>query len=346
MAETAPVLVSMGDPAGIGPEIIVKALAGAARPLPVVVVGDARVMARAVGLVAPDMRIDIVTDPLAGAAGPGVIRLVESGRLDPLPGFGRIDAAAARAAVDAVLAAVRLVQAGRGSAIVTAPINKAALALAGLPWPGHTELLAAHAGRGPAAMMLAGPDLRVVPATLHMALAEAVAGLDHDTELAAIRAADQGARAFGIPAPRVAVAALNPHAGDGGRFGDAEARILAPAIAAARAEGIDASGPWPADTVFLQARRGRFDVVVARYHDQAMIPAKLDGLDAAVNVTLGLDLIRTSPDHGTAFDIAGRGIADPAPLLAAIACARRLCPASSHPAAPASRQPADSRTGA
>ncbi|TIQ94219.1 MAG: 4-hydroxythreonine-4-phosphate dehydrogenase PdxA, partial [Mesorhizobium sp.] len=187
-----------------------------------------------------------------------------------------------------------------------------------------TEILADYGGAKRVAMMLANDDIRTVLVTIHTSLRKAIDQADFDAQMSAIRLAHDGGKALGIVAPRVAVAGLNPHAGEGGLFGDEEIRIIRPAIEAARAEGIDASGPWPGDTVYMQARRGRFDVVVAQYHDQGLIPVKYLGLEKGVNITLGLPFVRTSPDHGTAFDIAGQGIADPTSLATAIAYARRL----------------------
>ncbi|MEL6317035.1 MAG: 4-hydroxythreonine-4-phosphate dehydrogenase PdxA, partial [Pseudomonadota bacterium] len=213
---------------------------------------------------------------------------------------------------------------GRAAGVVTAPIHKEAFAAAGVSYPGHTEILADVGGAERVAMMLANDEIRTVLVTIHCALREAIDRADFHAQMSAIRLADQGARALGVAAPRVAVAGLNPHAGEGGLFGREEIEIIAPAIAAARAEGIDASGPWPGDTVFMQARTGRFDVVVAQYHDQGLIPVKYLGVEKGVNITLGLPFVRTSPDHGSAFDIAGRGVADPSSLALAIAYARRL----------------------
>jgi 4-hydroxythreonine-4-phosphate dehydrogenase len=208
--------------------------------------------------------------------------------------------------------------------MVTAPIHKEALAAAGVPYPGHTEILAERGGARRVAMMLANDAIATVLVTIHCSLRQAIERADFEAQLSAIRLAHQGGRARGAPAPRVAVAGLNPHAGEGGLFGDEERRIIRPAIEAARREGIDASGPWPGDTVFMQARQGRFDLVVAQYHDQGLIPVKYLGLEQGVNITLGLPFVRTSPDHGTAFDIAGQGIADPASLRTAIDHAFRL----------------------
>ncbi|MDA8248754.1 MAG: 4-hydroxythreonine-4-phosphate dehydrogenase PdxA, partial [Rhodospirillales bacterium] len=214
--------------------------------------------------------------------------------------------------------------AGRIAALVTAPISKAAWHAAGIGFPGHTELLAARAGVSEFAMMLANDELRVVLVSIHVPLAEAIRLVTPAAELRAIRLAAAAARRFGIARPRVAVAGLNPHAGEDGLFGAEDRAVIAPAVAAARAEGIDASGPWPGDTVFARARTGAFDVVVAQYHDQGLIPVKYLGLDQGVNVTLGLPFVRTSPDHGTAFDIAGTGRASDASLRAAVRMAARM----------------------
>ena len=221
---------------------------------------------------------------------------------------------------------------------MTAPIHKEALSAAGMHYPGHTEMLQAAAGGVPVRMMLANDQLRVVLATIHVALREAIAQLDFDTVLHTLRIAHRSAAAWGQPAPRIAVAGLNPHAGEGGLFGDEEIRFIAPAVAAARAEGIDARGPFAPDTVFMRARHapdhvGEFDLVVAMTHDHGLIPVKYLGVEQGVNVTLGLPFVRTSPDHGTAFDIAGSGRADASSLVAAIRMARRLsCAAGVNPA--------------
>jgi 4-hydroxythreonine-4-phosphate dehydrogenase len=256
----------------------------------------------------------------------GVLNLFCSSRLSALPPVGKVSADSGRAAFDAIVAAIRLARDGGVRGIVTAPIHKEALAAAGLRYPGHTEILADLGGADQVAMMLANEDIRTVLVTVHCSLAEAIRRGDFGAQMTAIRLADAGAQALGVARPRVAVAGLNPHAGEGGLFGDEEIRIIRPAIEAARAEGIDASGPWPGDTVFMQAREGRFDIVVAQYHDQGLIPVKYMGLNEGVNVTLGLPFVRTSPDHGTAFDIAGRGVADPSSLETAFDYAARLKP--------------------
>jgi 4-hydroxythreonine-4-phosphate dehydrogenase len=330
MSAELPLLVTMGDAAGIGPEIIVAA-ACRGELHDAVVVGDAAVLRRAaalVGGVGPVALLDAPDD----AAPPGVLRVVQPEGLPEglaaLP-WGQVDARAGRAAARCIEAAVAAVQAGHGRAVVTAPVHKAALAAAGVPYPGHTEMLQALAtGPGqappPVRMMLANPELRVVLVTIHVALRDAIAALDFDAVLSTIRIAHAAACRWGLAAPRIAVAGLNPHAGEGGLFGDEETRFIGPAVAAARAEGIDASGPHPPDTVFMRARRGAFDLVLAMTHDHGLIPVKYLGVEDGVNVTLGLPFVRTSPDHGTAFDIAGRGQADPSSLVAALRMARTL----------------------
>jgi 4-hydroxythreonine-4-phosphate dehydrogenase len=309
MADT-PIGITLGDPAGIGPEIVARLLADPL-PAPCVVYGDAdrlRMAARLVGARAPLGGVD----------------LIQVGVLPKDLPFGVVDARAGAASHAYVARAIDDALAGRIAALVTAPISKAAWHAAGIDWPGHTELLAARAGAPEVSMMMANDELRVVLVSIHVPLADAVRTVTAANELRAIRHADAAVRRLGVAHPRVAVAALNPHAGEGGKFGAEEIAVIAPAIAAARAEGIDASGPWPGDSVFARARAGAFDAVVAQYHDQGLIPVKYLGIDAGVNVTLGLPFVRTSPDHGTAFDIAGTGRARAESLRAALRMAIRL----------------------
>jgi 4-hydroxythreonine-4-phosphate dehydrogenase len=314
-----PLLLTMGDPVGIGPEVIVRAFQrGAADGC--VVVGDDAVIARALDLIGsavPVARLPSPLQPVPSGSVPVWSPLGVGGDLSRLP-WGQVDARAGRAAADCIVAAARAVLDGEGRALVTAPINKAALAAAGVPFPGHTEMLQAAAGGMPVRMMLANDELRVVLVTIHQSLRSAIDAVTYDAVLETLRIVQRS-----DVGRRIAVAGLNPHAGEEGLFGDEEQRIIAPAIAAARAEGIDASGPFAPDTVFMRARRGAFDVVVAMTHDHGLIPVKYLGVEQGVNVTLGLPFVRTSPDHGTAFDIAGRGVADPASLEAAIRWARR-----------------------
>ena len=331
-------LLTMGDACGIGPEIIVRAFQrGAAEGC--VVVGDLAVMRRAMALSAepwPLALLDSAAD--ASACPPRCLPLWQPeglpAGLDQLP-WGQVDARAGAAAAVCIEAAVRAVQRGEAAGIVTAPLHKAALAAAGVPWPGHTEMLQALAtlpGQAPPAvrMMLANDELRVVLVSIHVSLRAAIAAVTFDNVLQTLRITHASLGASLGRAPRIGVAGLNPHAGEGGLFGREELDIIAPAIAAARALGLQVSGPFAPDTVFMRARArdgraGEFDAVVAMYHDQGLIPVKYLGLEQGVNVTLGLPLVRTSPDHGTAFDIAGTGRADPSSLLAAIVMARRLC---------------------
>ena len=315
------ILLTMGDAAGIGPEIVARAFVQGAAP-GCVVVGDLGVMRRAMALLPEGWPLARIESPADAAAVPP--RCLPLWQPDGLPDglarlpWGQVDARAGAAAAACIEAAVRALQRGEGGAIVTAPIHKAAFAAAGVPFPGHTEMLQALAGGVPVRMMLANEELRVVLVTIHQSLRSAIDAVSFDAVLQTLRIA----HAAGV-GHRIAVAGLNPHAGEGGLFGDEEQRIITPAIAAARTQGIDAQGPFAADTVFMRARRGEFDVVIAMTHDQGLIPVKYLGVEQGVNVTLGLPFVRTSPDHGTAFDIAGRGVADASSLVAAIGWARR-----------------------
>ena len=319
-----PLAVTMGDPSGIGPEIIVKMYQRRPDQRNWIVVGDPLVMEHAADTLETGIRVRRSSALNDTRYAENSLNVLASSHLPNLPPLGQVSAVSGRAAYDAITSAIRLAREGRIGGIVTAPIHKEALSAAGLKYPGHTEILTDHGGAAKVAMMLANDEIRTVLVTIHCSLAEAIRRGDFAAQMDAIRLADAGAKALGIAWPRVAVAGLNPHAGEGGLFGDEEIRIIQPAIEAARAEGIDASGPWPGDTVFMQARQGRFDIVVAQYHDQGLIPVKYMGLDHGVNVTLGLPFVRTSPDHGTAFDIAGTGKADPSSLETAFDYALRL----------------------
>jgi 4-hydroxythreonine-4-phosphate dehydrogenase len=313
----------MGDPGGIGPEICVKALASDALAADVVVVGDRGLLVQNASSLSLDLTVRLIESTADRSPEPGVIDVVQVGRLEHVP-VGIVSAGAGQAAYDYIERAVRGIKAGEFRGMVTAPINKEALQLAGIPFPGHTEMLASLAGVEHVTMMLYNPELRVVLVSVHVSLREAIDSLSVESELRAIRAAGSIGPAFGLKKPRIGVAGLNPHAGESGMFGDEEARIITPAIEQARAEGLDVSGPWPGDTVFMNARAGEFDVVVAQYHDQGLIPVKYLGLDTGVNVTLGLPFVRTSVDHGTAFAIAGQGIASADSLITAIDAADRF----------------------
>jgi 4-hydroxythreonine-4-phosphate dehydrogenase len=325
--------VSMGDPVGVGPEVVVGALLGPERPPGAVVVyGDPGALRDAARCLESDARIVEVDDAEAPAcADPAVIAVRPVSRLEP---GERVPAAPSpgsdRAQLAYIHAALGAVRAGRCDAIVTAPIHKAAIHRAGAPWPGHTEMLAELVSppHGPPCrplMMLAGPRLRVVPLTTHCALSEVPSKITPERVHQALRVMHEAlVERFGVARPRLAVAGLNPHAGDGGLFGDEEARLIEPGLALARAEGIDVSGPHPGDTVFRTALGGAFDAVLGMYHDQALIPVKLLDFERTVNVTLGLPIIRTSVDHGTAYDIAGTGRARPQSMAAALGLAARL----------------------
>ena len=331
-----PLAITMGDAAGIGPEIVARLFQGGAGQ-GAFVVGDVAVMRSAAAIVGGLLPVARLDDPGQLADVPPdclPVLQVEGLPADLLAApLGRVDARCGRAAAASIERAVRLVQQGQAGAIVTAPIHKEAFAAAGVPYPGHTEMLQDLAAEGgkppPVRMMLANDELRTVLVTIHMSLRKAIDAITFDSVLETIRIAQAAALRQGLARPRIAVAGLNPHAGEGGLFGDEEATVIAPAVAAARAEGIDATGPHPPDTVFMRARNapdhpGEFDLVVAMTHDHGLIPVKYLGVEHGVNVTLGLPFVRTSPDHGTAFDIAGRGIADPASLAAALRMARTL----------------------
>lgn len=310
-----PIAVTMGDPCGIGPEILLKAFARHSRPDSLIAVGDPKWLEREAG------RLRL----------PAPARMRTAATLPADLHIGQIDPRAGDAAYRAIVCAADMALAGEVRAIVTAPISKEALQAAGHDYPGHTELLAARAGSVPVRMMLANPQLRVILVSIHLSLAQAVSSLSREAIVETIVIADRALRNAGLASPRLAVAGINPHAGESGLFGREELDIIGPAVALARAQGIAASGPHAPDTVFMRARGLReFDAVIAMYHDQGLIPIKYLGLDQGVNITLGLPFVRTSPDHGTAFDLAGRagpdgrGLADPASLCAAISEAEAL----------------------
>lgn len=320
-----PIAITMGDPAGIGPEIVLKALTAtdkkgastdrvSTEPTRYVVYGDSGLLARE----AQRLNLDI-----SGLS----IRSCSTAPSD-LP-VGRIDPRAGEAAYLAVRQAATDAMSGAVRAVVTAPLNKAALNAAGFHYPGHTEILAEIAGGVPVRMMLANDELRTVLVTIHLPLRQAIESLSEALVAETIALTYQHLRSTGIDSPRIAVAGLNPHAGEGGLLGREEGDIIAPAIASARRDGIDAIGPEAPDTVFMRARNFvHFDVVIAMYHDQGLIPVKYLGLEHGVNITVGLPFVRTSPDHGTAFDIAGQGRADVRSLSAAMRMADQMSRAS------------------
>lgn len=330
MRGPVPVLaISMGDPAGIGPEVLLKAatVKDVRDRAILVVFGDPGVLERA----SADVSIPVQIVPVDGCeearswSSTGVLPVVPVSRIN-LADFrwAAPTDASDRAQVEYIRAAYAAVASGSADGLVTGPISKASISRAGVRHPGHTELLAELAGVERPVMMLAGPTLKVVPLTTHVALRDVPSALSADLAEHAIRVTDAAFRRHFGRKPRIAVAGLNPHAGEGGLFGDEELRIIQPALDAGRAAGIDVSGPHPADTVFHRAVSGAFDVVIGMYHDQALIPIKLLDFDSAVNVTLGLPIIRTSVDHGTAYDIAGQGVASASSMIAALKMASRM----------------------
>ncbi len=323
MTSAPPLAVTMGEPAGVGGELSLKAWRArqpGARPF-FALDDPARLsaLARKLGLNVP---VREIAQPAEAVALFATALPVLTVRVRTPVRAGHPDVANAPATIEAIERAVALAKAGEIAGMVTNPIQKKTLQDAGFRHPGHTEFLAELAGGIDVAMMLACPELRVVPVTIHLSLADAVQALDTDGIVRVGRIAAQGLKAlFGIARPRLAVAGLNPHAGEQGAMGDEESRIIAPAIARLKAEGIDVRGPAPADTLFHPAARATYDAALCMYHDQALIPIKTIDFSGGVNVTIGLPFVRTSPDHGTALDIAGSGRADPASLIAALAMA-------------------------
>lgn len=309
MATPVQIGVTIGDPGGIGAEVALKALAAPGLP------SDA-----AFRLIGPGAHWRRAAGATGLADALGRWAMVETA--DPFGGLpvpvGETSARHGRVAIDAIELGVRQCLDGRLDAIVTAPLSKEGLHAAGSPFPGHTEMLGALAGIGDTTMAFVGGGLRLALATIHVPLRRVFEMLTPELILAKGRHLHEFARSLGVERPRIGVCGLNPHASEGGLFGDEEARIIAPAIERARAAGMDFDGPHPPDTIFWEARRGRFDAVLSMYHDQGLIALKTIAFDSAVNVTLGLPFIRTSPDHGTAFNIAGRNIARPDSMRAAI----------------------------
>lgn len=335
-----PLALTCGDPAGIGPDITLTSwLAREAHQLPVfAVLADIGLLERRaeiLGLRVPCEPINTIGDAAETFrhALP-VLPLTNKMEIEP----GKPDATAAPAILESIESAVRLVMSGKASGVVTNPIAKHILIAAGFPHPGHTEYLGelaqAHGADARPVMMLAGPDLRVIPVTIHIALAEVPKALTAEAIIETARvAANDLKRWFGVEHPRLAVTGLNPHAGENGRMGREEQDVIIPAIDRLRADGIAVSGPHPADTLFHARARAAYDVAIAMYHDQALVPLKTIAFDDGINVTLGLPFIRTSPDHGTAFDIAGTGKAKPDSLMAALTLAVAMADTERTPSA-------------
>jgi 4-hydroxythreonine-4-phosphate dehydrogenase len=336
---TTPVLgITMGDPAGIGPEVTAKALADAAvrKAARAVVIGDARVMAAAARVAGLDLAVRLVVRRSDATGASGRVEVMDLANADPAAfAVGRVSALCGRAAYEYIERAVRLALDREIDGIVTGPINKEALAAAGVEHSGHTEILAELTDTRAYAMLLIGRELRVIHVTTHVALRRVPELVTRERVLRTIRLGHAAMRRLGLATPRLAVCGLNPHAGESGLFGDEEQHAIAPAIADARADGIDASGPYPADTIMSRARGGEFDCVVAMYHDQGHTPVKTLGFRydeaskswtgmSGVNVTVGLPVLRVSVDHGTAFDRAGRGTANPESMVEAILVAAEM----------------------
>ncbi len=339
-----PLAITPGDPCGIGPETIAKAwLQQPDLTRGCFVAGDVGVMRRAAALVASPVSLpvcEITTASEAWQVPTRCLPVLQVVDVAPVLPWGQIDARAGRLAGECVLWATQAALRGEVAALVTAPLHKEALHAAGAPWdsyPGHTELLQAQAARHlgvpleamPVRMMLANDEMRTVLVSIHVSLRDALAAITHDRVLQTLRITHASLSRLLGRAPRIGVAGVNPHAGEGGLFGREEIEVLQPALAQARTEGMDVHGPFAPDTVFMRARTkgdtpGEFDVVIAMYHDQGLIPVKYLGVEQGVNVTLGLPLIRTSPDHGTAMDLAGQGRADASSLIQALRMARQL----------------------
>ncbi len=314
--------ITMGDPVGIGPEIILSALSDPSlynicRPL---VFGDLKILQTAKQTTQSTLDIKVVNAPDAGGWTCGRIDVLNISDLDPSGAvWGKPTVETGRAMVEYITRAVDMAMDGHINAVVTCPINKKAMQQAGFDFQGHTDLLAKRTKSFEYAMMLAGSRLRIVLVTIHTALKNVPDLLSEEKIFGKIKMADRSLNElFGIEKPRIAVSALNPHAGESGLFGNEEETVIRPAVEKARKKGIDASGPFPSDTLFYHAQKGRFDAVVCMYHDQGLIPFKMIHFTDGVNTTLGLPIIRTSVDHGTAYDIAGSGTADPGSLTAAI----------------------------
>jgi 4-hydroxythreonine-4-phosphate dehydrogenase len=320
------IAVTMGDPAGVGPEVILKAISGAeeirdvCRPI---IIGDRVVMEEAVRLLDLSVKINLIQTPGEAGLVPGALDMIDLAELREFK--KKIPSAeGGRACAIYIRKAVELALNKQVDAVVTAPISKEALKMAGMKWPGHTEMLAELTGTKDYAMMLVGGPLRVILVTIHTAIRNVPDMISRDSVLKTLRLARKACDMLGVKDPRIAVAGLNPHAGEAGIFGDEEIREIVPAIEEAGREGIQATGPFPPDTIFHKAYKGEVDIVVCMYHDQGLIPLKMIAFDKGVNVTVGLPIIRTSPDHGTAYDIAWSGKADPSSMIEALKLASEM----------------------
>ena len=312
-----PLALTMGDPGGIGPEIIIKSIYKL-KMTNYVVFGDALVFENIIQSLDIPLKLNCINSLSQAKFDKKILNLFITSKLKSIPKFGKISIASGQASYDAILGSIKLAKQKKLLGVVTAPINKKALNLANISFPGHTEIFSEHSESNDVSMMLCNDSIKTILVTLHCSILEAVEKISVEDEFKAIQHAYIGAKMFGIKDPIIAVAALNPHAGEEGLFGNEEKIIIEPAIQLAKEKGIDARGPFPADTVFMKAKKGQYDIVVAQYHDQGLIPIKYEGIDEGVNITVGIDFIRTSPDHGTAFDIAGKNLASPKSFIKAI----------------------------
>lgn len=329
MANKPNIAITMGDPSGVGPEIIVKSLNDqkiyeGCRPF---VIGDLKILKRALEVTNIDLQLNGINHPNEGKFQYGTIDILDMDQVSEDLPWGQVSADAGNAAFRYLEKAIAYANDGSIQGICTAPLNKEALHKAGHIYPGHTEILAELTNTKDFAMMLSAPGLRVIHVTTHIGLMDAINTINAERQYTVIKLAHETLKKSGIESPRIAVCGINPHAGENGLFGHGEEEEkIVPAIEKAQAEGIDVQGPLPADTLFFRAKRGDFDIVVAQYHDQGHGPIKVLGLEAGVNITVGLPTIRTSVDHGTAFDIAGKNIADELSLKEAIRMAIDLAP--------------------
>ena len=312
-----PLALTMGDPGGIGPEIIIKSIYKL-KLTNYVVFGDALVFENIIQSLDIPLKLNCINSLSQAKFDKNILNVFITSKLKSIPKFGKISIASGQASYDAILGSIKLAKQKKLLGVVTAPINKKALNLANISFPGHTEIFSEHSESNDVSMMLCNDSIKTILVTLHCSILEAVEKISVEDEFKAIQHAYIGAKMFGIKDPIIAVAALNPHAGEEGLFGNEEKIIIEPAIQLAKEKGIDARGPFPADTVFMKAKKGQYDIVVAQYHDQGLIPIKYEGIDEGVNITVGIDFIRTSPDHGTAFDIAGKNLASPKSFIKAI----------------------------
>lgn len=315
--------ITLGDPGGIGPEIAVKALTVVSRECLPIVIGDSAVIEETVALIKVPLVVKKIRNADEAFPSSGLLWCIDPGSLRTFR-KGMPDRGNGAASVSCIRKGVELAMEKEVDGMVTSPVSKEALKLAGFPWPGHTEMLAEFTGTRDYAMMLVGEPLKVILVTIHTALRNVPGLITRESVLKTIRLAGKACDMLGIERPRIAVAGLNPHAGESGILGTEEEEEIIPAIEGARKEGLIAEGPYPPDVIFHKAYKGNVDIVVCMYHDQGLIPLKMIAFDKGVNVTVGLPIIRTSPDHGTAYDIAWKGIADPSSMIEAIRLAMRL----------------------